>query len=62
MPCRPISTKDPPQTSHNHTFTTDTAAAHSHTVDIPTFATDSTGDESVDVTMPYVQLLACRKD
>ena len=53
--------------SHAHTVdvgnTTSTAAgAHSHTTDVAAFSSGSTGATSVDVTMPYIQLLACQKD
>ena len=46
-----------PGTSHAHAATADTAAAHAHGVTV-----GSVGVASVDVTMPYLQLLACRKD
>ncbi|MBI2138485.1 hypothetical protein HYU13_02770 [Candidatus Woesearchaeota archaeon] len=42
--------------------TTDSAGAHQHTVDIPATDTTTVGSASVDVTMPYIQLLVCRKD
>jgi hypothetical protein len=52
---------------HNHdvnisAFNSGSAGAHGHEVDIAQFESVSTGVASVDVTMPYVQLLACRKD
>lgn len=47
--------------AHTHTVTLATAGAHNHAVDQPAFMSSATGDASVDVTMPYVQLLACRK-
>jgi len=34
---------------------------HAHSVDIPEFSSGSTGLASVDVTTPYLQLLACAK-
>jgi hypothetical protein len=50
--------------SHTHTVTTNvsmaSAGAHTHT--IPALTSDSAGVSSVDVTMPYVQLLPCRKN
>lgn len=42
--------------------TTSTAGNHSHSVSIGAFNTNSTGSASVDVTMPYIQLLVCTKD
>ncbi|MBI2577206.1 hypothetical protein HYV84_08400 [Candidatus Woesearchaeota archaeon] len=42
--------------------TTTSAGAHTHTVDIASFTSGSTGASSVDVTMPYIQLLVCKKD
>jgi hypothetical protein len=51
--------------AHTHTVNnpavdSDSAGAHAHT--IAAFDSDSAGVSSVDVTMPYVQLLTCRKD
>jgi hypothetical protein len=46
------SVSDPPE------VTTAAAGAHTHTI---TGTTASTGGASVDVTMPYIQLLVCRK-
>jgi hypothetical protein len=43
-------------------FNSGSAGAHSHDVDLGAFDSASTGVAAVDVTMPYVQLLACRKD
>jgi hypothetical protein len=51
-----------------HTHTTDigsfasagASAAHTHTTDIASFSTSTTGAAGVDVTMPYVQLVACQ--
>ena len=43
-------------------ISTTSAGAHAHTVDIASFTSGSTGSASVDVTMPYIQLLVCRKD
>lgn len=53
--------------SHSHTVdvantTSTTAGAHTHNIDIRSFNSANTGVGAVDVTMPYVQLLACRKD
>ena len=53
--------------SHSHTFNmagfnSGNGGSHSHTVDIGSFTSGSAGSSSVDVTMPYVQLLACEKD
>jgi hypothetical protein len=43
--------------------TTSTSAGfHSHDTDVPAFTSGSTGAATVDVTMPYLQLRACRKD
>ena len=42
-------------------FDTAAAGAHGHDVDIATFKSASTGSAEVDVTMPYLQLMACRK-
>ncbi|MEM6993801.1 MAG: hypothetical protein AAF721_25020 [Myxococcota bacterium] len=52
---------------HSHTvnipaFTSGAAASHTHSVDIGAFNSGSAGAGSVDVTMPYIQLLACQKD
>lgn len=41
---------------------TEAAGAHTHTTDITSFNSASTGSASVDVTMPYIQLRACSKD
>jgi len=41
--------------------TTGSAGSHSHTVDIPPFTSSPTGVSAVDVTMPYIQLLVCKK-
>lgn len=66
-----------PADSHNHSISLSggahqhsvnipgfnvSAPNHTHDVDIPAFNSAPTGAASVDVTMPYVQLLACRKD
>lgn len=53
--------------SHAHTIdvpntTSSTAGLHQHNVDIGQFDSGTTGAASVDVTMPYMQLRACRKD
>lgn len=56
--------------SHNHSVTVDipatsssTAGAHSHSVDVPNTTSTSTGSgTALDVTMPYLQLLACGKN
>lgn len=53
--------------SHTHTVNipttgSSTAGSHTHSTDIPSFNTAATGVGAVDVTMPYIQLLACRKD
>ena len=46
---------------HSHSFSTGGASAsHQHTTDIAAFNSGTTGSPSVDVTMPYVQLIACR--
>lgn len=37
-----------------------TSAGHTHDVDIAAFTSDSTGAASVDVTMPYLHLVACQ--
>ncbi|WP_428265594.1 hypothetical protein [Haliangium sp.] len=44
--------------------TSTAGSSHNHTanIDLSAFDTDSTGAPTVDVTMPYVQLLMCRKD
>lgn len=42
--------------------TTSTNGDHTHSVDIASFTSDSTGSDSVDVTMPYIQALICQKD
>jgi hypothetical protein len=39
---------------------TTAAATDGHTVDLPPMTTSSAGSASVDVSMPYVQLVACR--
>jgi hypothetical protein len=44
-------------TSHAHSATAGAGSSHTHTA-----AVSTTGVPSVDVTMPYVQLLACRKN
>jgi hypothetical protein len=46
-----------PGTSHTHAATVTGGTSHTHTVTV-----NATGITSVDVTLPYVQLLACRKD
>lgn len=53
--------------AHNHSVdipstTSSTQSDHGHTVDIGNFNSASTGQASVDVTMPYLQLLACRRE
>ena len=53
--------------NHTHTvnigaFNSGSSGSHTHTVDIGQFNSSSAGVSSVDVTMPYVQLLACRKN
>jgi len=48
--------------SHSHSVTVATNGAHTHTVDTSGLSAASAGVASVDVTMPYVQLLACRRD
>ncbi len=50
---------------HSHSvdiggFSSASGGSHTHTVDVPAFSTGSTGSVSVDVTMPYLQLTACR--
>jgi hypothetical protein len=52
--------------AHTHTvdiasFNSGTAPNHSHPVDVAPFNSSSAGAASVDVTMPYVQLIACEK-
>lgn len=56
-----------PNGAHTHSvnippFTSSSAGYHSHTVDIPSFTSSNTGISSVDVTMPYMQLLACSRN
>lgn len=41
---------------------TSTNGAHNHTLDIGAFDSAETGADTVDVTMPYLQLLVCKKD
>ena len=53
--------------NHSHTmnisaFNSAVSGTHKHTTDISSFKSDSTGAKSVDVTMPYIQLIACRKN
>ncbi len=53
--------------AHSHTITvTTTNSGHNHAVDVPETESTNTGDNvaagAVDVTMPYLQLRACRKD
>jgi len=43
-------------------ITLDPDGAHTHTVETGAFDSGSTGSAAVDVTMPYLQLLACQKD
>ncbi|MFC1610986.1 hypothetical protein ACFL6C_08510 [Myxococcota bacterium] len=38
------------------------AGSHSHSLDVVSFASQTAGSSSVDVTMPYVQLRVCEKD
>jgi hypothetical protein len=45
-----------------HTHTMNAVPSHSHSFTVPSASTQTTGVGSVDVTMPYVQLLTCRKD
>jgi hypothetical protein len=40
----------------------DTGGAHTHDVDLSSMTIGTTGEASVDVSMPYIQLLLCRKD
>ena len=54
--------------SHSHTVNVDvpattstSAGAHTHSVSVTGGATSSAGVATVDVTMPYLQLLACAK-
>lgn len=52
--------------NHDHsvdigTFNSGLGGTHVHQMDIAAFDTSSVGAASVDVTMPYVQLLACQK-
>ena len=53
---------------HSHTINvtntpSSSVASHPHSVDIAPFNSAlNTGQPSVDVTMPYMQQLACRKD
>jgi len=51
--------------SHSHAvnlapFTSNPSGAHAHQVDVASFPSASTGSTNVDVTMPYIQLTACR--
>lgn len=51
--------------SHSHAvnlapFTSNPSGAHAHQVDVAAFPSASTGSTTVDVTMPYIQLTACR--
>ncbi len=50
--------------SHSHTVTVNSGGAHGHSasVNLAPIATSTVGSASVDVTMPYLQLRACRKD
>ncbi|MBM4251771.1 MAG: hypothetical protein FJ146_07350 [Deltaproteobacteria bacterium] len=53
--------------AHGHTFdiasfSTGSSGTHNHTIAIPSFTSGSTGTATVDVTMPYVQLLVCQKN
>jgi hypothetical protein len=50
--------------SHSHTVTVNSGGSHGHTasVNLAPMATSAVGSASVDVTMPYLQLRACRKD
>ncbi|HTM20225.1 MAG TPA: hypothetical protein VL172_06955 [Kofleriaceae bacterium] len=45
-----------------HVHTMNQLPDHNHTVDIASFNSSDTGVTAVDVTMPYLQLRACRKD
>jgi hypothetical protein len=47
--------------AHSHGVTVAAAGAHGHSLDLDPFMSSPSGDASVDVTMPYLQLLACRK-
>lgn len=72
-----IDQEEPTDPAHRHTIpsdgqhrhsitipsrTTNSVDNHVHNVDIGAFNSDLTGAASVDVTMPYVQLVACRKN
>ena len=46
--------------SHGHAI--EASAPHTHLVDLAGLEASATGVASVDVTMPYVQLLACRRN
>jgi hypothetical protein len=55
--------------THDHTVnlpakTSTAGSSHTHTanINLSPFDTSSEGSPNVDVTMPYVQLRACRKD
>lgn len=50
----------PAQTAGSRT--TGGGGSHSHTVDIASFNSGTTGSSSVDVTMPYIQLTYCQKN
>ncbi len=65
------ATRTPMENDGAHTHTIDipstpttSAGSHSHTATAtqPNFTSESTGSASVDVTMPYIQLLLCRKN
>ncbi len=43
-------------------ITINSGGSHTHSVDIASFSSGSTGSASVDVTMPYIQLLVCQKN
>src|SRR5262245_14149366 len=55
---QPLSTRGE---SRNGVPSTNSAGGHAHTVDVGPFSSGSTGAAAVDVSMPYVQLIACRK-
>jgi hypothetical protein len=67
-----ITTDEPILNGGSHTHSVDVPATnttndpgnhiHSVSASMASFASQSTGSASVDVTMPYVQLLLCRKD
>jgi len=48
-------------TDTDSTITVD-SNTHGHSVNIPEFQSDAAGSATVDVTMPYLQLLACVKE